>query len=390
VRVVASVLVATALAPAALAGAAPASTATVLGVVSSDGHQVLRPLDALSLQPTSSGGVVVPSVYGPILRSPDRSQLAVSTTSGAKLEFIDVDRMQSLGAMTVSGLGAIELISWPEERRLFGVASACCSARTYVLVLDPVARAVVARVILGGTKVATAPAADGVAVLAAPTKGIGKARIVDVSRAGIARRVTLARIRAGSKWRDAGSQPVGTIRQPGFTTDTAGSHAYVVDASGLVADVDLVTLRVAYHASRSFARAEKELTGPIRYARWVGDGRIAVSGTNQRRSTWTPAGLTLLDTHAWSSRLVDPQASWFVRSPDAMLVVAGGRLSAYDLDGRVRYRLPVASAQTAYADVHGRYAYLWDEDTVRVLDAASGAVAATLPKPDLWLVPGDP
>jgi hypothetical protein len=45
---------------------------------------------------------------------------------------------------------------------------------------------------------------------------------------------------------------------------------------------------------------------------------------------------------------------------------------------------------TAYADVHGRYAYLWDEDTVRVLDAVSGTVAATLPKPDLWLVPGEP
>jgi hypothetical protein len=384
------VLFAAALAPAALAGAAPASTATVLGVVSSDGKQVLQRLDAVSLQPTSSAGVVIPLVYGPALRSPDRSQLAVAATNAPRLELVEVDRMQSLGTLTVPAVrGPIELISWPEERRLFALGSVCCPARTQVLVLDPVARTLVERVPLRGTRIAASASIDGVAVLAAPLKGIGAARVVDVSGDGVARRVTLARIRAGSRWRNLRSQPIGTIREPGFTTDPAGRHAFAVDASGLVADVDLAALAVRYHASRSFARADKELTGPMLQARWVADGRIAVSGTNAHRTTaWTPAGLRILDTRSWSSLLVDPKASWFASSADAVLVVAGGRLTAYDLDGGVRYRLPVASPQTAYADVHGRYAYLWDEDTVRVLDAASGAVAATLPKPDLWLVPG--
>jgi hypothetical protein len=138
------------------------------------------------------------------------------------------------------------------------------------------------------------------------------------------------------------------------------------------------------------------VTGPTRHARWVGDGRIAVSGTNaQRRKTrsgwrevWSPAGLKLVDTRSWTSQTVDTKASWFAAAAGSVLVVAGGSVTAYELDGTVRYRLPVSSAQ-AYVDVHGRYAYVWDAGTVSVVDSASGAVAATLPKPDLWLVPGD-
>jgi hypothetical protein len=121
-----------------------------------------------------------------------------------------------------------------------------------------------------------------------------------------------------------------------------------------------------------------------------------VSGVNaQRRKTrsgwrdvWAPSGLELVDTGSWTSQRVDPKASWFVPSADAVLVVADGHMTAYGLDGRVRYRVPVASAQ-AYVDVHARYAYVWEAKTVTVVDAALGAVLATLPKPDVWLMAGD-
>jgi hypothetical protein len=380
VRIVASLLFAAALAPAAIAGAAPAPQATVLGVVTVDGKQSLTRLDALTLRPTSTAAVAIPTVYGLSPRSPDGTQLAVSGMGGPRLAFVDIDRMQPLGTMTPPAATSLQLICWPEQRRLYAVTLSA------VLVIDPVARSVVARVPLRGSMIATATSADGAAVLTAPIKGIGTAHVLDVNRDGVARRVTLARIRAGSNWRTK-YPPRGTTRRPGFAVDTTGQHAYVVDPGGLVAVVDLTTFAVSYRGSRTFARADKELTGPVRYATWLGDGRIAVSGVNERGDAWTPAGLAILDTRSWTSRVVDSTASWFITSSDSIVVVAGGRLSVYDRDGSVRWRIAVTAQ--AYADVHGPYVYLWDGDTVRVLDGASGATVTTLPKPDLWLVFGD-
>jgi hypothetical protein len=396
VRVVASLVAAAALAPVALAGAAPTAPATVLAVVSADGTRQLVRLDAVTLQRTPSPAVPIPTIYGPSFRSPDRSQLVVAANDTPSLAFVDVDRMQSLGTMTPAKAGTIQLIAWPEQRRLYGFGWGCCPARTDILVIDPVERTVLARVPLKGTEVSEAPSADGVVVLTARLKGIGAARLLAVSRDGAVRRLALRLIRAGSKWRTVNFQPVGSIRQPGFTADPAGRHAYVVDASGLVADVDLATLAVSYHAARTFARAEKGVTGPMRHAQWVGDGRFAVTGTNaQRRKTrngwqdvWAPAGLQFVDTRTWTWQTVDRKASWFAKTPDSVLVVAGGTVTAYGLDGAVRYRLPGASSQ-AYVDVHGRYAYVWDSKTVSVVEAASGTVVATMSRPDVWLVPGD-
>jgi len=396
VRVVASVLAAVALAPAALAGAASAPRPTVLGMVSVDGNRELVRLDAVTLQRTASSAVLMPTAYGPPLRSPDRSQLVVAANDAPAIQFVDIDRMHALGSMTPATAGTIELLAWPEQRRIYALGWGCCPARTDVLVIDPVERTVVARVPLKGTEVSSAPSAEGVVVLTAPAKGIGAARLLAVGRDGTERRVTISGIRAGSKWRTVATEPVGTVRQPGFAADPAGRQGYVIDASGLVAEVDLITLAVSYHAARTFARVEKQFTGPMRHAAWVGDGRIAVSGTNaQRRKTrtgwkyvWAPAGLKLVDTDSWSSQTVDTKAGWFVTSQGSILAVAAGRVTAYDLDGAVRYRLPVASA-SAYVDVHGAYVYVWDAKTVSVVDAASGAVVATMAKPDVWLVPGD-
>jgi hypothetical protein len=396
VRVVASVVAAAALAPVALAGAAPAPPASVLGVVSAGGNRQLVRLDAVTLQRTSSPAVPIPTVYGPPLRSPDQSQLVVAANDTPSLYFIDVDRMQALGSMRPATAGTIELLAWPEQRRIYALGWGCCPARTDILVIDPVERTVVARVPLGGTEISAAPSVGGIAVLTAPVKGMGAARLVAVARDGTAQRVALPRIRAGSNVRTVHAEPVGTIRQPGFTADPAGRHGYVIDAGGLVGDVDLATMAVSYHAARTFARAEKQLTGPMRYARWVGDGVIAVSGTNaQRRKArggwryvWAPAGLKLLDTRSWASQTVDTKASWFATSQGSVLAVAAGRVTAYGADGGVRYRLPVASPN-AYVDIHGAYVYVWDAKTVTVVDAASGAVAAAMAKPDVWLIPGD-
>ncbi len=396
VRIVATAVAVWAFALVAVAGAAPSPRATVLGMVVADGKQTLTRLDAATLAPVGGPTIAILPTVGRGLRSPDRSLLVFAANSAPSLTFVDVDRMQAAEPITVAKAGTAQLIAWPEQRRLYAYGWGCCPVRTDVLIIDPVDGKIVARVPLHGTAVSEAASADGVAVLTSPVKGIGPVNLLAVNRDGTARRAAVVRIRAGSKWRRVNSQPVGTIRQPGFTVEPSGRTGYVIDPSGLVAEVDLSTLAVSYRTSRTFARADKQVSGPMRHAHWVGDGRIAVSGTNAKvtktrtgwTNTWAPAGLTLIDTRSWGSRLVDAHASWFVPRGDTVLAVSNGSVTAYDLDGAARYRVPVAST-TAFVEAYGDYAYVWEDKTVTVLDASSGAVIGTMPKPSLWLVSAD-
>jgi hypothetical protein len=395
VRIVATFVAVLALVPGALAGAAPSTPATVLGILYGDGKQTLTRLDAVSLAPLARPTIAIPSIVGRGLRSPDRSLLVLSANSAPVLTLVDVDRMQIAGTMRPTKAGTVELIGWPEQRRLFAYAWGCCPVRTDIIVVDPLQQSVVARVRLRGTAVSEGASAQGAVVLVAPAKGIGKARLVRVGPDGSSRTVSLTRIRAGAKWRRVDSQQVGSIRQPGLAVDPTGATAYVVDPSGLVAAVDLRTVAVTYRSSRTFSRAAKQLSGPMRHAEYVGDGLIAVSGTNAQfrktrsgwTQTWSPAGVVLIDTRSWTSRVVDPQGSWFVPDAGALLIVAGGRLTAYELAGGVRYGLPVASG--AFVERFGDYAYVWDEKSVTVLDARTGTALRTMPKPELWLVAAD-
>jgi hypothetical protein len=140
----------------------------------------------------------------------------------------------------------------------------------------------------------------------------------------------------------------------------------------------------------------KQISGPMLFARWVADGHIAVSGTNAkyrktatgRRQTWTPAGVALLDTRTWRSRMLDADSGSFTATSDAVLVAGKGALTAYDLDGAVRYRIAIP-AGNAYAQVLGDHVYVWTAEHVTIADVRSGGVAATLPKPSLYLIAAD-
>jgi hypothetical protein len=146
--------------------------------------------------------------------------------------------------------------------------------------------------------------------------------------------VTIFGIKGGTKWRGKGSDRTAAIRQPGFAVDRAGQAAYVIDPEGVVARVDLTTLDVSYHAkgTRRLARATKQINGPMSSARWVGDGRIAVSGTNAKLRK--DAGRLVANlgsarrfssghTHV-TSRMLDPIARSFTAKGDVVLI-AGNR-----------------------------------------------------------------
>src|SRR5205814_8698871 len=63
--------------------------------------------------------------------------------------------------------------------------------------------------------------------------------------------------------------------------------------------------------------------------RWLGSGVVAVTGgdetatvdaSNQVHVSWAPAGLTLIDTNTWGTKLIDRGADSFAVDGDSLLV----------------------------------------------------------------------
>lgn len=381
----------------AVAAAAPAPTGSLLAITTGDSPALVH-VDAATLRTLPGPTAALPAKAGGGFLSPDRSIYVFGSNGEPTLTFFDVKRMQSTGKLAAGRAGSVYPIAWPEQNRLFVEGWGCCPARTDVLVVDPMKRTVIARVPLVGGALATAATATGIAVLLEPEKGIKAVRVAKIGRDGEARSVAVSRIKAGTKWRGKRYDRTAAIRQPGFAVDRAGQAAYIVDPSGLVAQINLTTLDVSYHstATRRLARATKQINGPMLFARWVGEGRIAVSGTNAKlrktpsgwRQTWASAGVALLDTRTWTSHMLDAAARSFTASNDAVLVAGNSALTAYELDGTVRYKTTVP-AGGAYVSVFGDYAYAWTAEKVTILDVRSGAAVATLPKPPLYLVAAD-
>ena len=85
----------------------------------------------------------------------------------------------------------------------------------------------------------------------------------------------------------------------------------MVQAQAPVAEIDLHDLRVRSHPLAPAARAADGVAGPSRDALWLGDGMLAVTGSDLPSSPGdpdTPAGLTLIDTRTWRARTIDPLA----------------------------------------------------------------------------------
>jgi hypothetical protein len=393
VRIVAILAGAAAIALTAAASAAP--TGRLLAIATGDAPALVW-VDAATLTPLPGPRVALPPKAGGGALSPDRSTYVFGSNGEPAVTFFDVERMQQTATLVTGRVGSAYPIAWPEERRLFVEGWGCCPTHVEAVVVDPVARSVVARVALKGGGFSTVPTADGIVALLEPAKGIKPVRVVAINRDGGSRSVILSRIKGGTKWRGSGSDRTAAIRQPGFAVDRAGQAAYVIDPDGVVARVDLTTMAVSYHAkaARRLARAAKQINGPMLFARWLGDGRIAVSGTDAKlrktstgwHQTWTPRGVSLLDTRTWTSRMLDPIAASFSAMRDAVLIAGNGALSAYTLDGALRYKIGIPDGN-AYASVAGAYGYVWTADKVTLVDLRDGGVVATLTKPPLYLIP---
>jgi hypothetical protein len=298
------------------------------------------------------------------------SILAVARNDGAvarSVRLVDVESMRVAADIRVTG-GAIGLLAWSAGERVLALQETCCDERQRLLAVDVASHKVVGRRQLGGTVVRVGRTARELVLLVAPAQKVGAARLAVVGGRGGVRFLRLERILAGERLLDR-SEHRFERQLPGLAVDPQGRRAFVAGPD-VVADVDLVELRATYHepvqSASALARLRdwldpaahaKGASGPTRSARWLGGGHVAVAGadeewfTNNRGEGQTrirAAGLSIIDTHDWRMRLVDPGASDLRVAGDLLLATGGSwdsatgkgeaiGLAAYSFDGAKRF-----------------------------------------------------
>jgi hypothetical protein len=393
--------------PPAVRVAAPAS-GPLVGVTSRGETLELAHVDPATLEPRRtprlaagspacaprSGGEMCSSLP-PWSLSPGRAKLAIARNRAAAADsvaIVDRARLRVLDEMTLGG-GPVGLVALLRGRRVIALQERCCQQTQQLLTLDVRNDRVLASAPLGGSVLRVARTHRALVALVAPANAIGPPRLVVANRDGLVREVTLDRIRAGVQLVDPAAHR--TRRHvPGLTSDRVGRRAFVV-VPGLVAEVDLRNLRVAYHALehpptlQERVRAwidpvavAKPSTGSERLAMWLDSGEIAVWG----------AGLHLVDPSRWTERAIDADAT-DVRLAGGLLLATGTRrgLTAYGFDGEERFRL--FAGETVYvAQTSAGRAYVGapGAERVRVVDLAAGRVVGDRAPEMPWLVSDAP
>ncbi len=357
----------------------------------------------------------------------DGSALALATqpeagVGGAKLQIVD-PRLLRREALVRLPWGEVRALAWAPGR-INLVVDDVDAGEIHVIGVDGTSFKIIARQTLPGAVFGVGRVGQTLVLLTGPARGIGSAGIAVVGTDGSVRTATLPQIAAGTDmWSGQEAPDFSKMHQniPGLAVDPQAGRAFVVPASGTVAEVALSTLSVSYHSLAQPAslfgrlhdwvepKAEaKGVNGPARTAQWLGNGVLGVTGGDetatlgsdkQLHMTWTPAGLTLIDTNTWGTRLVDRGADSFAVSGDTMLVTGsrsddsartGMGFAVYGLDGT--RKLSVLRGDAAYLMLAWRgKAYLGVGDTngATVVDLAKGEVVGARYAPLAQLLIGD-
>jgi hypothetical protein len=372
---------------------------------------VLAWFDPLTLEKLPGRKAALGAVLGSWAFSADRSTLAIGScgdTWKPRMRFVNARTMRVLGDLRLPrGYECASSLEWVEPDRLLAVLTS--SASSVVAVIDPVAPR-----LLRLTRLPAAPWATGVAnrelvLLFGARDVFAPARVAVVDADGRMRTATAEDIRIGTVVDYSKDDYRARTISPGFAVDPEGRRAFLVPASGRIAEIDLESLHVDYHEldrPSLFGRllrwlepsAEAKLVeGPMRDAHWLGDGVLAVSGMDYSFSknaagepmeVGKPSGVTLVDTRSWRSRMLSEASSGFAVAP-GLVIAQGGEwdsehqrtigpgIVAFGLDGAERWRL----ASTNWIDPVGSFGigYLWrGEERMDVVDLATGHTLRSL------------
>jgi hypothetical protein len=317
----------------------------LVGTVGSEpGAISLARLDPATLQPLAGPRVELEVNVAGWSVSPDRSLAAVGDGNGNGLvQVVDLGAMRSLGTVQVGAGSVTEASAWLGPRRVAVVLGGMAGPTdgVEVVVIDPLARKVLARRSLAGQERAVGHLPGGLVLLLAPAQEIGPARLAVIAGRGAVRTVTLGRVAARFKPpKVEGADAVGHQRGAGLAVDPDGRRAFVVAPGAPVAEVGLDGLGVADHTldrpASPLARLRqwllpaaeaKAVSGPWRQASWVGGGLLAVASGEQRVAHDAKgalvqrdllSGVELVDTSRWRG--------WDLRARASRVDSQGGRL----------------------------------------------------------------
>jgi hypothetical protein len=357
---------------AASESSAPTKGAPLYGLTYSGGAAVLSRYDA-GLRPVGPR-LRLPDAARLWAFSPDGSQLALASEK-AGLQLVDLRRMRIRARM--SGRRLVYGLAWVAPRRIL------LAEHGETLVVDPVGPRILRREYRTGSPSQAQRTRDGLVLLGAPDEGIGPARLDVVGGDGRTRTVAVDRIRVGVD--GDGSDPgQWQVERPGLAVDPAGNRAFLVGADGLVAEVDLGTLAVAYRAGRLPQARRKFVSGATRTAAWLG-GVLAISGYDTSydgagREAQRPYGLRLFDPATGGLRMLDERALSLTTAAGLALASGeGGGLSAYGPDGAMVWRL-FEGVPAASLGVAGGEAYVSAAGRLHAVELATGRVRMSKPE----------
>jgi hypothetical protein len=344
--------------------------------------------------------------------SPNRRFVAIGDEALGRLRLFDLRRWRPLGSVRLPsphprGYVGAGPMHWAGPRRLLVMSGPPFMSQAPVVV-DPRTRRVVRRIDWRGRVLTSEETQHGLVLLVAPPaqgagRTLGPARLVHVTIDAGVRSVQLDRIEAGERQRHHGRV---RALSPGLAVDRRGNRAFVVAADrDLVAEIDLRSRRVAYHdlVEPPLAAQDNRPGISSRIARWLGAGKIAISGEDlpaseqRRRGSLVPYGLKLVDTQAWSIQTVDREAQTFDIAGELLLATrwyteqrpSPMGVAAYDLNGEPRWRRFAGSNALVWAPGGPRvYVDVGDhgERRTHVVELSDGRTIRVLPHRRLTLL----
>jgi hypothetical protein len=381
---------------------AAAPPAVLLGVAGEGSERWLTRMAPVSLRPLDGRRMRLRAPLEAWALSPDDKRLAVVTERATELRFVDVDRMREAGRVRTFVNGAYASVVWSRRDRLWIVVSdsGCCAVgATTVVTVNASAWRVIARRRLDGGLARVAASRNGPVLLLAPSTLIGPARLVSVDAGGAVEQLQLDGVSAGLMPTEF-APSVERVRTPGLAVDPDARRAYVVSAAPYVIEADLRQRSVDAHRLvprtglgdrlRQLIEPDAQAStrvGAVRDALWLGDGRIAFSGSDNG-AVWRPneglealrrpAGLHVIDTRDWQVRTLDERASTFVAAGGVVLTGNDRGLTAYAPGGGERFRVLHGRRVEIVASA-GSLVYVRTppEPRLRVVDVVRGRVLGT-------------
>jgi hypothetical protein len=349
--------------------------------------------------------------------APDRTRLALGGAHGM-ICLVGTRTLRLRRVIDTGADGDVLDLHWTGSRILALVLGE--DALTLVAV-DAGLTQVLARQRIEGSLEQAAETDSGLLLLLGPPRAIGPSRLVRFATEGTLLQVArLDRIPAGFELLNGEEGPARQAR-PALAVDRSGNRAYIVGGGTPVAEIDLTTSSVTYHdvsAPASLlervhgwlepaAEAKVPPDGPNREAAWLGNGMLALWGWNDHASVegdhfnfWMePAGLTVVDTRDWSSRVLDRSAtsmtiangnllasSWLSSSTSDRL--SGSGVTAYGSDGNPRFHLFGSRAILSVQSLGGRAFIRGTRSAYSAVDLASGRILRTFAgEPPALLLP---